>query len=367
MRVLYVSKALCVAAYRRKLSDLAAHVEVRAVMPTRWGRTAPEPGDDARVDRIPALLHGHNHLHVYRGIGRTLDAFEPTFVHIDEEPYSAVTAQLVRACARRRIPCVFFAWQNIAKALPAPFNTLRRYVFDGAHGAIAGTDEAAAVITAAGWDGPTAVIPQFGVDPDQFVPDPRARMQAAEAIGAQRDDLIVGYAGRLVPEKGVHDLISALAPVERTHLVIMGEGPLRAALERSAQAEMPGRVHFTGAAPSWEMPRRLAALDVLVLPSRTTSRWKEQFGRVLVEAMACGVPVVGSDSGEIPRVIGDAGIVIPEGDVSAWSAALACLRDAPHRRAELGARGRDRVKCHFTGARIAQRTAAFYREVECAR
>ena len=67
--------------------------------------------------------------------------------------------------------------------------------------------------------------------------------------------------------------------------------------------------------------------DVLVGPSLTTPRWKEQFGRMLVEAMACGVPVIGSDSGEIPHVIGDAGIVVPEGDRVALCAAIARLRD----------------------------------------
>ena len=75
--------------------------------------------------------------------------------------------------------------------------------------------------------------------------------------------------------------------------------------------------------PSTEVPAVLRALDVLVLPSLTTPSWKEQFGRVLQEAMACAIPVVGSDSGEIPHVIGDAGLVTPEGDAAAlrrrWS------------------------------------------------
>ena len=61
--------------------------------------------------------------------------------------------------------------------------------------------------------------------------------------------------------------------------------------------------------PSDQVAVEMRKLHALVLPSRTTPRWKEQFGRVLIEAMACGVPPVGSDSGEIPHVIDDAGLV----------------------------------------------------------
>ena len=84
--------------------------------------------------------------------------------------------------------------------------------------------------------------------------------------------------------------------------------------------------------------------DALVLPSLSTPRWKEQFGRVLPEAMACGVPVVGSSSGNIPAMIGDAGIIVPEGDSRAIAAALRSLADDPDLYARLRAAGRKRVE-----------------------
>ncbi len=101
-------------------------------------------------------------------------------------------------------------------------------------------------------------------------------------------------------------------------------------------------------------------LDVLVLPSRTQPNWKEQFGRVLIEAMSCGVPVIGSTCGEIPQVIGEAGLVFPEGDVAALRAALSRLIDQPELRAELARRGRARVLAEFTQAAIARRHVAVY-------
>ncbi|MFQ3664330.1 MAG: glycosyltransferase, partial [Chloroflexaceae bacterium] len=95
-------------------------------------------------------------------------------------------------------------------------------------------------------------------------------------------------------------------------------------------------------------------------PSRTTPTWKEQFGRVLIEAMSCGVPVIGSSSGEIPHVIGEGGLTYPEGDVSALSAAIARLVADPAARRELACRGRERVLAHFTQAAIARRHVEVY-------
>jgi glycosyltransferase involved in cell wall biosynthesis len=100
-----------------------------------------------------------------------------------------------------------------------------------------------------------------------------------------------------------------------------------------------------------------------VLPSRSRPNWVEQFGRVLIEAMACGVPVVGSDCGEIPNVVGDAGLIFPEGDVEALRECLARLMREGDLWADLSRRGRERVLAHFTQAQIAAQTVAVYRRV----
>ena len=124
-----------------------------------------------------------------------------------------------------------------------------------------------------------------------------------------------------------------------------------------------GRVAFAGKIPTAQMPEFYHRLDVLVLPSRTRPNWKEQFGRVLVEAMACGVPVIGSDSGEIPHVAGDAGLIFTEGQVDALRACLAKLVDKPELRANLGRQGRERVLAHYTQAQMADRTYQVYRSM----
>ncbi|HLB35059.1 MAG TPA: glycosyltransferase family 4 protein [Gemmatimonadales bacterium] len=363
MRVLYVSKALTVAAYRDKLRALRRHLDVTAVIPDRW-RPPAEPVQDGEVLSWPVRLPGRPHLHLYRQPHRMLEAHRPDLIHVDEEPYSAVTWQLVRAARRRGVPAVFFAWQTIAKHLPPPFGWMRAFVFRHAAGAIAGTHRAAETLERLGYRGPLTIVPQFGVDLERFQPSPSHRRAQRAALGLSEDQLVIGFAGRLVPEKGVSVLMRALTRLPAASLVILGDGRERPALASlAARNGLDGRVRFAGHQPSREVAAWLPAFDVLVLPSLTTTHWAEQFGRVLVEAMACGVPVVGSDSGEIPRVIGDAGLVVPEGNAAALGETLATLARDRELRFRLGALGRERVRAEFTNERVAEQTAQFYQRV----
>jgi glycosyltransferase involved in cell wall biosynthesis len=204
--------------------------------------------------------------------------------------------------------------------------------------------------------GGLSVIPQFGVDPELFSP---ANHPATQPFR-------IGYAGgRLVREKGIDILLRAVAGLPGNwKLHVLGSGPDKLRLQALArEMSIDARVRFDSPIPSTEVPQYLRQLDLVVLPSITRPNWKEQFGRVLVEAMACEVPVIGSNSGEIPNVIGDAGLIFPEGDVAALRAHIESLQRDPARRRELGRRGRARVLEHFTQARIAAETYAAYRAI----
>ena len=147
-------------------------------------------------------------------------------------------------------------------------------------------------------------------------------------------------------------------------LRIIGGGPERETLEAQAKSlNISQYVTFIDQLPSTEIHQEYHKLDVLVLPSLTRPNWKEQFGRVLVEAMASGVPVIGSDSGAIPGVVGEAGMIIPEGDISALVDALATLRDCPDKREALAQLGRERFLANFTHQQIADETVAVYHEM----
>ncbi|MFZ5918642.1 MAG: glycosyltransferase [Chloroflexota bacterium] len=364
MRVLMLSKAGVVGTYQTKLEALARlpDIELTVVVPPAW---RDERGV-LRLERLhtqgynlietPITLNGQFHLHFYPQLGRLVRRVRPHLLHIDEEPYNLATFQAMRLARRASARTLFFTWQNLKRRYPPPFCWMERYTLRHANHALAGNREAEAVLRAKGYIGPVTVIPQFGVDPDRFSP-------ANEPEPAQ-EAFVIGYAGRLVREKGVETLLQAAAGLGEAvnwQLYFIGSGPLKEALEQQgADLGVADRVRFEAWVASSEMPARLRALDVLVLPSIDRPNWKEQFGRILVEAMACGIPVIGSDSGEIPHVIGDAGLIFAQGDPAALRSCLARLLTEPGLRADLGARGRARVLAHFTQAQVAQATHAIY-------
>ena len=174
---------------------------------------------------------------------------------------------------------------------------------------------------------------------------------------------VIGYVGRLVAQKGLLDLVEALPLLPASARVrLIGDGVQKQQLlARAAALGVLDRLELV----AWtnDVPAELRRLDVMVLPSHTTRSWKEQFGRVLIEAMSCGVPVVGSSSGEIPNVIGDAGLVYPERDVGALAAALGRLASQPGLRADLARRGRARVLERYTQSALARQYYEIYREM----
>ncbi|ACL25318.1 glycosyl transferase group 1 [Chloroflexus aggregans DSM 9485] len=362
MRVVMLSKAVVAGAYQRKLEEIARlGVELTVVAPPAWheprvGRIPLERRFTAGYTLItlPIVFNGHHHIHFYRGLQPLLQRLRPQVFHIDEESFNLATFLAMRAGLAVGARCCFYNWANIDRRYPPPFSWFERYNLRHATHAIAGNQEAAAIIRRHGYRGPISVIPQFGVDPDLFAPAEEPR---------HRDTLIVGYVGRLVPEKGVSDLVDALVGLPSyVRLRLIGDGIERSRLVRQAAAlGLRDRVEVLPTLSSTAVPAAMRELDVLVLPSRTQPNWKEQFGRVLIEAMSCGVPVIGSSCGEIPQVIGDAGLVFPEGDVSALRAALQRLIDHPELRIELAQRGRERVLAVFTQAAIARRHVEVYR------
>lgn len=357
MRVLMVSKACLVGIYQRKLEEMAPHLsEFRVLVPPYWkderGVTPLERaftnGYDLRV--TPMRFNGRYHLHYYPEFGRELREFRPDLVHIDEEPYNLATWLALRATKQLGAKSLFFSWQNIKRRYPPPVNGFERWVLRSVDYALMGTESAAEVWRAKGYAKPLAVVPQFGVDPNLFHPAPH-----------KRESIHIGYVGRLVHEKGIDLLLDALSTLHNHpwQLSIVGSGPQRAALEAQA-ASLDGRVNFLGSLPSVEMPAIFQQFDVVVVPSRTMPNWKEQFGRVIIEAMASGVAVIGSDSGAIPDVIGKAGLTFGEDDSTDLAEKLAFLMQNPAERARLAQAGREHVLANYTQSQVAQQTVAAY-------
>lgn len=321
-----------------------------------------------RIEPARTFLSGNrfsNHLHFYREkIGQILHDGPPDIVFVQEEPWSFSMRQ-VALLRDSRSRVLFWTAQNKVKRYPFPFNVFRRKAFRISDAAVAVCGEARDVLRRQGFKRPVHVVP-LGVDTETFVPSEERRRHWRRKLAL--DGFVVGYVGRLTAAKGVFDLLGALARMSPdSRLMVIGDGPdKKPFLRRAEELGLTGRLTVVGVIPHSDMPDILPAMDAMVLPSHTTPTWKEQFGRVLIEAMACGVPVVGSSSGEIPTTIGEAGLVFPEKDEAALARALTRLRWSAELRGALVKKGTERAR-NFSWDTVARQLGSIFRDVLHAR
>jgi glycosyltransferase involved in cell wall biosynthesis len=380
MKVLMLSKALIVGAYQKKLEEMAAidGVELTVVVPPSWD----DPRGGTRLERVHTTgyqllvtnlaFNGNFHLHFYPKLRGILRQVQPDVFHIDEEPYNLATFHAMWLAQSTGAKTVVFTWQNLLRRYPPPFSLMERYVLNKADALLVGNSEAAEVWRGKGYRGPMHLIPQFGVDPAIYYRRERVSKRGKTSVFKRRNvgnpsmpSLVIGYVGRLVEEKGLELLLHAVSKLNGPwNLQILGDGPDRKRLEYMAQWLGIGpRVTFDEKMPSSHLPNYFSGLDVLVLPSLTRTNWKEQFGRVLIEAMACDVIALGARSGAIPEVIGEAGLTFEEGNAEELRAQLQRLLEDVSLRNDLRAKGRQRVTDHYTQAAIARHTVEVYRQL----
>jgi len=368
-----ISHGSIVALNRRPYDLLATRhgLNLSVIVPDRWVADAPDPdirakpgAGGARLVPLRGLFTGDGTRFLLRGLGAELRAMAPGAVLLDEEPWSLVAWQALRS--RVDAPLIVYSKQNIAKRLPPPFAQIRRAAYRRAVAAWAVGETTAATLRATGFQRPVHVVPH-GAEVSRFLPG-RDDVRRAE-LGLS--GVVIGFVGRLVPEKGVRDLLAALTlladrRVTGCSVCFVGGGPLAHELERAGrEGVLAGRVRLVGPVVHDDAPRQYQLFDVLALPSRTTPRWREQFGRVLVEAAATGLPLVGSDSGEIPHVLRSlAGTaVVPEGDVTALADALEAYIVSAERRRDDGQRNLEAARRLFSHEAVADRMFALLGEV----
>jgi glycosyltransferase involved in cell wall biosynthesis len=374
-RLISVAHSYVVALNRRLAHEMVragqGAWEVTAVTPTWFHggndlRPVPLEGngpEPCRLAPVRARLTSRVHCFVYGRELRTLLRGGWDLVHCWEEPYVLAGGQ-VHWWTPRDVPVVFWTAQNLAKRYPPPFNLVERYCLARCAGWMACGQSIVETLLPRGYGSKPHRIVPLGVDTDRFRPDPGRRAAVRRSLGWEEGGPpVVGYLGRFVPEKGVEFLTRALDRLATPwRALFVGAGPLEGALWSWA-ARQGDRARVCTGVVHDDVPSYLNAMDLLCAPSRTTPGWREQFGRMLVEAFASGVPVIGSDSGEIPHVIGGAGLVVGEADEAGWREALGRLLDSPARRQELGRSGRERARAHYAWPVIARRHLDFFDEI----
>lgn len=368
MRVLYIGHTYSIKANQDKIAALASRpdVELLLLTPDAWSGPLYEHKTDifpktknVEHQALPSLFTGKESLYVFRkGLREAIRQFKPEVVHVEQGTYAAVYAQTIRAC-RQLAPdakATFFTWWNLPTPIRGIKKILEQYNLDHSACAIAGNQDAKDLLIGKGFHRPVCVMPQIGVSLNDYEIEQDASVR--KQLGLQ--GFVVGYIGRIAEEKGVEDLLKAMEGTsERWTLLTVGAGPFNDQLYALAKTFSIRHSHVPSVRNE-EIPQYLKQLDVLVLPSRKTPEWMEQFGHIIIEAMAAGVPVVGAQTGEIPNVIADAGILVRPEMPTEIRSALSDLANNSNLHTMLVRKGRERVERLYTHEQIARQQLEVY-------
>ena len=387
MRVLVASHTYIVDLNREKLRELAKlhrEIEVTIVVPRRW-----KPGGvqnkiveseylrEGSFQVVPISNFSQNNqglLTFGTDLLGLLREFKPDIIQVEQGSKSLAYAQFItlNRLLGLKAKMLFFTWWNLPYELKWPIASLEAYNLRHTDGIVVGNQDGADILRDRGYKGQIEIMPQLGVDEGLFRPHPVPELR--QQLGLNPDDFVVGYVGRFVEEKGLRTLSQALESI-REHpwkWLLLGRGPLQEEIQAwAASRGWSDRLIWVESVPHDDVQRYINLLDVLVLPSETTYRfktltsvgWKEQFGHVLIEAMACRVPVIGSDSGEIPHVISEGGLVFPEGNVAELKTCLLKLIEQPDAAEEMARRGYERALEQYTNKALAQKLLTFYKQL----
>lgn len=388
MRVLVASHTYIVDLNCEKFRTLAQEpdVEVTVVIPQRWKPggvqnriVEKEAWKDGRFRVVPISNFSQNNqgmLTFGLDLVKLLREFRPHVIQVEQGSKGLAYAEMItlNRLLSLNAKLMFFTWWNLPYDLKFPISLLEKYNLGGTDGIISGNQDGADILRDRGYAGPIRVMPQLGVDETLFRPQPQPELAEKLDIGA--DDFVIGFVGRFVEEKGLLTLMKSLGQL-KDHprdwkCLLLGRGPLKEDLQKQAvELGISDRIRWVESVPHDDVPRYINLMSTLLLPSETTYKfktmtsvgWKEQFGHVLIEAMACQVPVIGSDSGEIPHVIGDTGLVFPEGNANELTDRVRTLMESPETRTALSKRGYDLAMERYTNRALAQEVLAFYQEL----
>ena len=369
LRVLFVSHTYIVGVNQGKLDAVAAAgAEVGLLVPKQWNASQWNKYHEleqpySQINYYPAQMYftGRAGACFYSPLGvlKAIIDFRPDIIQVEHEVFSLAALEL-SFCARLfNKPVVFFGWENMERQLSTFRQWIRKYVFDTAKLIIAGNCEGAELVKKWGYQKPVEVMPQMGVDTEFFTPAENKQVNS---------EFCIGFVGRLSYHKGIDTLIAAAKFLNHQNLnfriILCGSGPDEAKLREEAQKlAVDELVTWLGGVSHEEVPREMQKLDVLVLPSRSVETWKEQFGHVIIEAMATGIPVVGSTCGEIPNVVGRSELVFTEGNAEELAAILSRLISDNAWYSEAAQYSLDRVHQNYSHERIAERLIDWWRDI----
>jgi len=319
----------------------------------------------SRLLKLPLHLAGH----YYHMVGLERE-FELIDIAHTVETFYAFSYQAVKAKRKHRIKVVTTQWENI------PFNheslPLARHIKNAVRKNtdlfVAVTEQAKNALILEGVPSGKIVVIPMGVNLSKFRPSEKDEFYLS-SLGLSRDDFIILFIGRLTWEKGIYDLIYAHNKLiknrelynRRIKLVIVGKGPAERQITKlTHELEISTTVKLAGSYAYDKMDKIHNLADIFALPSIPTKHWQEQFGMALVEAMACGKPLVSTLCGSIPEVVGESGILVTPGNHLSLYKKLKELIADESKRTELGRNARERAEEKYDAMTIATKLKDIY-------
>lgn len=359
-------------AMKQVVPDLSLRLIVPPAMGHTFGTFVFERADglaEEEVVTLPARLRRSHMTYWFNParVAAVLRSFVPHHVHIEEDPHSLVGVEMV-ALAKRICPAAslsFFLWDNLGRRPMFPISVLKRalttYSLDRCDLVVCGNVDAQRLLPAKGYHGRSVVLPQVGVDPDEYLGPPDEDTWN-RVRGRSPDQVLIGYMGRFSREKGIPELLRALETLGALpwRCVLIGNGPLGDQLRGEWKQRLGERLVILEPVPHLRVSEFMKCFDIFVFNSRTTPRVKEQLGLSLVQAMMAGVACIGSASGAIPDVVGQAGLVVPEDDHEALRRALESLIASKAERTRWGALAKQRALAHYSHRVVAERYASAF-------
>jgi len=377
IKVLYIDHAAAYPEEQKKYQVLSerTELEILLIRPSKWIDTGrieqfevQDPAHKFRVVFANTLFSGYRHRSFFtNNIGRIIKEFQPDILHLFEEAntFFSFQAFLLKRLFSPSIKLIFDNFQNIiSEHVDYKFHRLYEFieklVFQDSVCATVRYDGSREFLEYRKYNKPIYELP-WGTDISQFKRVDATRIREKHGM----DGFTIGYIGRVEASKGILLLIEALSKLnENIKLLVIGTGSAEQKMHQLIQKlNLSERVIVAGYVSHAELPAFYSAVDCVVVPTITVGRCKEQFGRVLIEAMACETAVIGSTSGAIPSVIGEAGLIFRENDPDDLTEKIQLLTTNHDLKEKLAYAGKERVLQNYTWQKFSARCSEIYQVV----
>lgn len=387
MRVLVVNAMFFNAYYRRCADELGKFDDIDLTVLTvdKWAMNSRlYKHDPLKVGSPYHFVVGksiwsgkENRAFYVTGLIEAFRMSRPEVIYLMEEPFSLFTLQvlLLRSIYAPNTPVIFFTWNNLSLEhfdyRPSLwYRNVLKWSLPRMQYAVTANSDALEVLRHGGYRMPGKVL-GYAVDTEVFRNVSKLQIQQVrKQLDIPPDAVVIGYIGRMLWMKGLDLLLESVAAVIHetktpTVLVLVGSGKDEIEiLERAKQLGIYDSIRHIGTVSQAEVPPYMGLIDVFVLPSRRVGMWTEQFGRVIVEAMASRAIVIGSSSGAIPEVIGNAGFIFQENDAADLLRVLSeVLSLTGSQKNDILRIGEERAANQYSWQRFAQESAKIIRYV----